>query len=95
MGEKRKRNESREGGASFVEYLAEKVYVLMGFMPRIKRIRPIFKESEEDAFKRLMKANGFDKDLQTILNTPPQEKSSLNLEQMKTLGKKPNSDVST
>lgn len=75
----------------FTAYEAEKVYALMGFMA--KRIIPDPEESEQEAFMRLMKENGLDKDLKTILNSSDaklsphaQKMTQLDLEQMKILG---------
>lgn len=66
----------KEKEGAFTAYEAERVYALMGFMP--KRIIPDPNESEKEAFKRLMKENRFNKVLSNIL-TSSEEKISLHI----------------
>lgn len=63
--------EGAKKAGAFTAYDAEKVYAIMGFMP--VRILPDPNESEEEAFKRLMKKNRFNMDLSTILNSSDED----------------------
>ena len=98
-----RRKSSRSGGVKegspFAGFIAEKVYVLMSFMAPNRRIIPNPSESEEEAFKRLMKENGLKKDLLVILHSSDEayfahsdvkREDSIDPEQLRVLGKAPN-----